>query len=113
MLVQEGIYLVRRMPPEVCRAKTLWASSCTTSSSGFWSSWVCGLVGVGLGRWPVLSGKPFRFTITPLGEVEDNHPYLPPHVPRLSQVRNAFEESLCVKPSAGKKPDVDGIAAEG
>jgi len=27
-------------------------------------------------------------------------------------VRNAFEESLCVKPSAGKKPDVDGIAAE-
>ena len=47
------------------RAKTLRASSRTTSSSGFWSSWVCELVEVVLGREPVLSGKPFRFTLGP------------------------------------------------
>src|SRR5829696_2058879 len=44
------------------RAKTLVASSSTTSSGGFCSSWVCGLVGVVLGRDPLLFGKTLSFT---------------------------------------------------
>jgi hypothetical protein len=43
------------------RSKTLRASSSTTSRSGFCSSWVCGLVGVVLGRGPLLSGKTLSF----------------------------------------------------
>src|SRR5215203_1079139 len=43
------------------RAKTLVASSSTTSRSGFCSSWVCGLVGVVLGRDPLLFGKTLSF----------------------------------------------------
>src|SRR5918992_324484 len=43
------------------RAKTLRASSSTTSRSGLCSSWVCGLVGVVLGRDPLLFGKTFMF----------------------------------------------------
>src|SRR5215210_7229312 len=43
-------------------AKTLRASSSTTSSGGFCSSWVCGLVGVVLGRDPLLFGKTLSFT---------------------------------------------------
>src|ERR687897_3541491 len=39
------------------RVKTLWASSLATSSCGFCSSCVCGLVGVVLGRDPLLFGK--------------------------------------------------------
>src|SRR3712207_7648575 len=39
------------------REKTLRASSSTTWRSGFCSSWVCGLVGVVLGRDPLLFGK--------------------------------------------------------
>src|ERR671910_3512990 len=42
-------------------AKTLRASSSTTSSGGFCSSWVCGLVGVVLGRDPLLFGKTLSF----------------------------------------------------
>src|SRR5215203_1034748 len=34
------------------RVKILWASSSTISGCGFCSSWVCGLVGVVLGRDP-------------------------------------------------------------
>src|SRR5215203_6326409 len=43
------------------RAKTLLASSSTTSRSGFCSCWVCGLVGVVLGRDPLLLGKTLSF----------------------------------------------------
>src|ERR671914_3053873 len=43
------------------REKTLRASSSTTSRSGFCSSWVCGLVGVVLGREPLLFGKTLSF----------------------------------------------------
>jgi hypothetical protein len=43
------------------RAKTLRASSSTTSRSGFCSSCVCGLVGVVVGRDPLLFGKTLSF----------------------------------------------------
>jgi hypothetical protein len=43
------------------RAKSLRASSSTTSRCGFCSSCVCGLVGVVLGRAPLLFGKLFPF----------------------------------------------------
>src|SRR5215204_6002221 len=43
------------------RAKTILASSSTTSRSGFCSSWVCGLVDVVLGRDPLLLGKTLSF----------------------------------------------------
>jgi hypothetical protein len=44
------------------RAKTLWASSSTISDCGFCSSWVCGFVGVVLGRDPLLFGMTLSFT---------------------------------------------------
>jgi hypothetical protein len=43
------------------RVKILWASSSTISGCGFCSSWVCGLVGVVLGRDPLLFGKTLSF----------------------------------------------------
>jgi hypothetical protein len=39
------------------RVKILWASSSTISGCGFCSSWVCGLMGVVLGRDLLLFGK--------------------------------------------------------
>jgi hypothetical protein len=46
----------------ILRAKTLWASSSTISDCGFCSSWVCGFVGVVLGRDPLLFGMTLSFT---------------------------------------------------
>ncbi len=43
------------------RRKTLRASSSTILDCGFCSSWVCGLVGVVLGREPLLFGKALLF----------------------------------------------------
>src|ERR671913_791776 len=43
------------------RAKILRTSSSTISGCGFCSSWVCGLVGVVLGRDPLLFGKTLSF----------------------------------------------------
>jgi hypothetical protein len=43
------------------RVKTLWTSSSTISGCGFCSSWVCGLVGVVLGRDPLRFGKTLSF----------------------------------------------------
>ena len=51
--------LVRSSTPG--KAKTLQASSSTISGSGFCSNWVCGLVGVVLGRDPLLFGKTLSF----------------------------------------------------
>src|SRR5918998_6578482 len=47
------------------RAKTLRSSSSTTWRSGFCSSCACGLVGVVLGRDPLLFCKMFPFMLLP------------------------------------------------
>ena len=43
------------------RVKILWTSSSTISGCGFCFSWVCGLVGVVLGRDPLPFGKTLSF----------------------------------------------------
>jgi hypothetical protein len=55
----QGIALGRSSTPG--RVKSLRARSSTISGCGFCSSWVCGLVGVVLGRDPLLFGKTLSF----------------------------------------------------